>query len=269
MLSAGAAGCLGDSTDTGRSTDPTDETQQAAPPSTLAFGGCQEQLGAWEGMDYDTVAPYLPEGFHPDGFVGDDNTGRNVTFYLIGFVCTEPRDAAVLFPWIPAIPPDEHINPEAFYHAVSLPCIADPVTTEVLRAWGAPCTPGELGIQPQAHTPAGAAWTFSAENPNTTIRLQGSGPATDLPAGPELIPMFQTADGQLCAVIDALIGVHEHWQEGPSTLEVTGEVGFPVPSGPGSGLLAPGDLTLELTHVSTPPPATGAGGTCPGGTGSG
>lgn len=267
MLGAGVAGCLGDTRDPGTSTGPPSDDEPPAVPKTLALDGCREQLGAWEGLDYETVAPYLPDGFQPWGIsqASDENTGRNATLYVIGFVCTEPRDAAVIFPWIPVIPPDELINPDAFYHAVSLPCIADPSTAEVLRAWGAPCTAGELGIEAQAQTPAGAAWTLTADSPNTTFRMQGSGPATDLPAGPELIPLFQSIEGELCAVIDATIGVHQHWQEGVFTLEVEGEAGFPVPEGPGTGLLAPPDFSLGLAHVSTETEGTAVDGPCPAG----
>lgn len=263
LIGAGLAGCLDQTTDTETATDTPTEDEPSTAPQNLAFDGCREQLGAWEGLAYETVDPYLPQGFRPSSLLSEDTSGRNATLYVIGFICTEPRDAAVIFPWIPVTPPDALANPDAFYHAVSLPCIADPSTTEILRLWGVPCTAGDLGIDVDAQTPAGAAWTFTAENPRTTIRLQGGGPATDLPAGPELIPLFHAIDGQLCAVTDATIGVHQHWQEGPFTLEVEGEASFPIPEGPGSGLLAPYDLTLDLTHVYTEANATPGTGPCP------
>lgn len=252
LVSVSLAGCLGSSPD-GSSDQSRADTGSDDRIDRLEASGCREQIGIF-GMDAATVSPYMPEGFEPmpvlppEVYQGADPSEQTATLLLVGFVCDQPP-MTLFLPLVPVMPPEELREPEVYYHAVALPCIADGATATVLEAWGAPCQTGTTAIEPQVELPAGAVWDLAAESSTFTVTMQGSAPASETPAGPEWVRLFHALDGQLCSVSDTRVEVHEHWQFGSAMVTAEGSAGFPVPDQPGMGSLGMPGFALDLTRV--------------------
>lgn len=235
LVTAGLAGCIGSAGDDPSNNTRMDTVEEA--PGRLAFDGCREILGVWE-LAYEDVAPYLPPGFEPTSLADEDTIGQNASMHLIAFDCTEPRDASVIFPWLPVVPPDDLVDPEADAFRLMLPCIGDAAFVEVLQAWGAPCEVGDAQITTETETPAAATWAFGAQSPNLTVRLEGTGVASGLLSNEPLFQQFHVTEQTVCAVTLLQLEDHIHWEGHGFSIGVEGQAPFPVPDEPTSGLLA-------------------------------
>lgn len=267
ILATNLVGCLGTSSDPS-ATEPGSDTEDSDLVERLELSACREQIGIF-GMDQETVAPYMPEGFEPmpvlppEVYQGADPSGQTATLLLVGFVCDEPSATSLFLPLIPVMPPEEHREPDVYYHAVALPCIADAGTVEVLAMWGALCEVGETTIEAQAELSTGALWDLTTEASSATVEMVGNAPASQTPAGPEWVRLFHALDGQLCAVSDSRVEVHEHWQFGSAMVTVEGQASFPVPDEPGLASLGMPGFALNVTYVPSDTPAGAAASSSP------
>lgn len=232
------------------------------PVASVELGDCREEIGIFP-MPAAAVKPHLPDGFEPAATTPpevaqvQDPTGQTATLLLVGMVCTFPRPASFLFPFVPVVPPEDERVEGVYYHAVALPCIADGETVELLRAWHVPCKTGTVAIQTRLGSPAGAAWDLTADDGNTSIAMEGAAPASRSAAGAEWIRLFHATEGELCARSDSRVDPHEHWQLGPMTVEVQGRAAFPVPDGPGMASLGQPGISLNVTRVPAPAGTSG------------
>lgn len=265
LLASGLTGCL-DAGEAGPSTEtePTAHAQTAGTAQRLIAEDCREQLGIFP-MDSGAVRAYLPPGFEPspptppDLYQGQDPSGQSATLLLVGFVCDQPQPTSLFLPLVPVMPPEQMRVADVYYHAVALPCIAEAETASQLATWGVPCTTGPVDIQVQAEPPGSAVWELAAEDASAAIALQGGVPASNTAVSPEWVRVFHVQDRTVCALADSRVGAHEHWQFGPTTLEVDGTPSFPVPRHPGLASLGRPGLALNVTPVGPGDPGNVSG----------
>ncbi|MDX1610923.1 MAG: hypothetical protein R3185_01055 [Candidatus Thermoplasmatota archaeon] len=251
LLVVGLAGCLG------TTEDPTEgaakgEDAGAQAPSALTFTGCWEVLGTWE-LSYEEVAPYIPPGFENTAlFPAEDTHGFNATMDVIAITCPDPWDATIFLPRLYAFPPDHLVDPEADAFMIAPTCIATPALAEALSAWDVPCLSADGGIERLEQTPGAATWAFEASLPDLSVRLEGTGLASNLLSPEPVFQMFHVMDREVCAMMLMELEDHIHWNGGPFTLEVEGELEMPVPEEPSQGLLATPAFDMVLRPSTVP-----------------
>lgn len=185
----------------------------------------------------------------PDLYKGADPTGATATLLLIGMVCEEPAPVELFWAYIPVVPPEDERVEGVYYHALALPCVADPATAEAMATWNVPCFEGQITVDAETETPAGAAWGMVVDREAASATLDGTAPGSRTETGPEHVRAFHAVGAEVCAVTDVRVEVHEHWQFGAATVDTGERPWFPPPGGPGLASLGQPGFGMTITHV--------------------
>lgn len=148
------------------------------------------------------------------------------------------------------MPPDHLAHPEADVYRIMLPCIGDANIAKVLETWGAPCTTGDVGFTTETGTSGVDTWTFEAQGPDFTIKLEGIGAATEELSDEPVFRQFHVAERSVCAITHLELEDHIHWRGHGFTIEASGDVPFPTPEEPGAGLLAIPNFYMKMTRMA-------------------